>query len=112
MATAIEAIYRDLEYAKSLIKKHALRDISEDDEDATIKENNDFNSQPLTPDRTGTSSAESMDGSGRGAVSEDWSVISDQEREGSPRHISKRAPSPSKRSQLAAAVLSMLPSRS
>ena len=81
MATAIEAIYRDLEYARSLIKghMHALehRDDGSDPEHATIHEMRGHS--PSGTSRTGTHSGHSsIDSTNRGAVS-DWSVISDQE---------------------------------
>ena len=61
-----------------------------------------------TPDRNGASSVDSWhDESGQGAPSEDWSVISDSEERRSSRDI-RESPT-SKRSSLAAAVLSVLP---
>ena len=74
MATAIEAIYRDLEYARSLIK--GGRDDLIDAEHATIRERH--TSPRPSPERSGTHSARSSTCSTRGAPSE-WSVISDQE---------------------------------
>ncbi|CAL1696325.1 unnamed protein product [Somion occarium] len=74
VATAIEAIYRDLEYARSLIKGIVAKDESRsdrfDDERDTIRE------QGLS---ASTSRSRRLSGeSSRGATS-DWSVISDQE---------------------------------
>ncbi|THH29724.1 hypothetical protein EUX98_g4467 [Antrodiella citrinella] len=81
VATAVEAIYRDLEYARSLIKGrvHAMehRDAfdASDHEHATIRESKGHSPHPRTGTHSGHSS---IDSSRRGAVS-DWSVISDQE---------------------------------
>jgi hypothetical protein len=107
-ATAVEAIYRDLEYARSLIKRTAQDDLSDiiDDEDATIR---DYEQQRPSSSHSGYSS-----GSGRGASSEDWSVISDQEDQpGSrPSRLNDSTVDRSstfKRNSLAAAVLSVLP---
>ena len=79
VATAIEALYRDLEYARTLIKgqPHNVephREDGFDPEHATIRE-----SRGQSPSRTGTHSGHSsIDSTPPGAVS-DWSVISDQE---------------------------------
>ncbi|KAI8995413.1 hypothetical protein BD414DRAFT_435240 [Trametes punicea] len=70
VATAIEAIYRDLEYARSLIKGNAQRDMHQelfDAEHATIR---DYPSSPLEHP--------SPSGSATGPAS-DWSVISDSD---------------------------------
>ena len=76
MATAIEAIYRDLEYARSLIKGAAHRDLREelfDAEHATIR---DYpSSTPL----------EHPSPSGSAIASSEWSVISDSDE---PSHTS------------------------
>lgn len=69
MATAIEAIYRDLDYARSLIKGIAHQD--EEAERATLRERH----SPSPARKSPHSSASSAHG---GATS-DWSVISDQE---------------------------------
>lgn len=110
-ATATEAIYRDLEYARSLIKRAAHDDLLEDvivDEDATIR---DYERRPSS-----SHSGYSSSGSGPGASSEDWSVVSDQEDRrssmGSRRSRSDGPvdrPSTFKRNSLAAAVMSVLP---
>lgn len=107
-ATAVEAIYRDLEYARSLIKRTAQDDLSDviDDEDATIR---DYEQQRPSSSHSGYSS-----GSGRGASSEDWSVISDQEDQPGSRpsrlyDTTVDRSSTFKRNSLAAAVLSVLP---
>ncbi|KAJ7071464.1 glycosyltransferase family 1 protein [Mycena amicta] len=102
VATAIESIYRDLDYARSLIK----RVVPESDEDL----DNEVEGEHSTiRDRSGYSSSGSTAG---GAGSEDWSVISEQDgrrRSISSQHSDEREPS-SKRNSLAAAVLSVLPS--
>lgn len=77
METAIEAIYRDLEYARSLVKDPVAGDLHEDTPDAehaTIRESR----QPLSPEPSGARSASSSVSSAHDAPS-DWSVISDQE---------------------------------
>lgn len=76
MGTAIEAIYRDLEYARSLIKGSPRSPGHELDqpEHATIRRASS-KTPPSPARRSGDSSASSAHG---GAVS-DWSVISDQE---------------------------------
>ena len=80
VATAVESIYRDLEYARSLIKQHHdthdLGDISEvDGEDSTIRNRDNMSPSSLSGDSSG--------GSVRGAPSEDWSIISEQDGGGS-----------------------------
>lgn len=74
VGTAIEALYRDLEYARSLVKDPVAYDLREDTldaEHATIREYR----QPLSPEPRSASSSVS---SAHDAPS-DWSVISDQE---------------------------------
>ena len=74
VTTAIESIYRDLEYARSLIKQHhgdGLENIEVDGEDSTIRNHDDMSPSSL--------SGYSSSGSVRGAPSEDWSVISEQD---------------------------------
>jgi sterol 3beta-glucosyltransferase len=93
VTTAIESIYRDLEYARSLIKRGPIRD---EEEHATIRER--------------ANSAFSSTGSLHNAPSEDWSVISDPED--GHRNSLGSASSPersTKRSSLASAVMSALP---
>ncbi|KAG7099574.1 hypothetical protein E1B28_001404 [Marasmius oreades] len=113
VATAIESIYRDLEYAKSLIKHNSADTDDEtsdlDDGDGTIRD------QDL-PQTRSTWSGRSSSGSARGdgAPSEDWSVISDQDDRRlsfSSRHSEGKQPSTdrSKRASIAAAMLSVLP---
>jgi len=107
----VEAIYRDLEYARSLVKRTVHDDLLEDiidDGDATIR---DYEHRPSS-----SQSGYSSSGSGPGASSEDWSVISDQEdRRSSMGSRRSRTdgpvdrPSTFKRNSLAAAVMSVLP---
>ena len=72
MATAIEAIYRDLDYARSLVKGLTHQD--DEAERATLRERLSPSPARRTP-RSPRSSASSAHG---GAIS-DWSVISDQD---------------------------------
>ena len=75
VTVAIESIYRDLEYARSLIKHHGVDDLEGigevDGEDSTIRNHDDMSPSSL--------SGYSSGGSLRGAPSEDWSVISEQD---------------------------------
>ncbi|RDB29507.1 Sterol 3-beta-glucosyltransferase [Hypsizygus marmoreus] len=71
VSTAIESLYRDLEYARSLIK----RTNSDDDDDEMDNEHSTVRNQ----DHSGSHSGYSSSGSARGAPSEDWSVISEQD---------------------------------
>ena len=75
VGTAIEAIYRDLDYARSLIKGTPAAADGQDDELATIRER--YSSSPAASPgrRSGHSSRSSAQGGG--APSSDWSVISD-----------------------------------
>ena len=85
VATAIEAIYRDLEYARSLIKGAAQRDAQIEPEEyfdaehATIR---DYPASSTPPEHPSPSCSAS------GAVS-DWSVISDSDE---PEHESRSSP--------------------
>ncbi|KAG6335630.1 hypothetical protein ID866_3466, partial [Astraeus odoratus] len=99
IATGIECIYRDLDYARSLIKRPP--EVVEEAEDG-----------PSVSDDAGSRSRYDSVGSQRG--SEDWSVISDLEDRrssfGSRRSDGKLDPSSSfKRTSLAAAMMSVLP---
>ncbi|KZT22136.1 glycosyltransferase family 1 protein [Neolentinus lepideus HHB14362 ss-1] len=100
--TAIEAIYRDLEYARSLIKNPHD---DPDGENATIRDVDNTNpSSGSTPDRPSPveSSTESI------RSSEDWSVISD----GGMSDGGPARPDVGRRSSLGAAVLSVMPKSS
>lgn len=109
----MESIYRDLEYARSLIKRTSSDEDGDemDTEDATIKD--DDHAYPSNPS-SGSHSGYSSGGSARGAPSEDWSVISDQDDRrsslGSGRSEGQLSRSGSaKRTSFTAAVLSVLP---
>ncbi|KAF8922217.1 hypothetical protein CPB85DRAFT_1465830 [Mucidula mucida] len=104
VATAVESIYRDLDYARSLIKRTISE--SEDEEEAdtgqgTIRQHRRQSSGPVDPS-SGSSS------SGGGAPSEDWSVISEQDERRSS-FGSRDSKSNSKRNSGFAAMLSVLP---
>ncbi|KAL0577594.1 Sterol 3-beta-glucosyltransferase [Marasmius crinis-equi] len=111
VATAIESIYRDLEYAKSLIKQRNGSDTDDEDEeleeeDGTIRHRR----RSSRPRSSGYSSSGS--GRGEGAPSEDWSVISDQEERRTSVGSDGKRPSTAdrgKRASIAAAMLSVLP---
>jgi sterol 3beta-glucosyltransferase len=98
VSIAIESLYRDLEYARSLIKNRAVHlDDASDEEHGTVKD--------------GPLSGYSSSGSARGALSEDWSVIPEQDdrTSSSSSRQSTSVERSGKRSSLAAAVLSVLP---
>ncbi|KAK7468549.1 Sterol 3-beta-glucosyltransferase [Stygiomarasmius scandens] len=116
VATAIESIYRDLEYAKSLIKR-SVPDTSDDEdehEDSTIRRHRRRKS---SDPQSGYSSS----GSAWGAPSEDWSVISEQDDRrssissrrsrsgGRSRSRQSSEDQTSRRTSIAAAMLSVLP---
>ena len=107
MEEAIEAIYRDLEYARSLIKRRGVEeDIDELDE---LEADGSTILAVHGQDYSGYDSS----GSGRGA-SEDWSLVGDPEdrRSSFGSRISEGRPSkdsPNKRNSIAAAVRSVLP---
>ncbi|KAJ7124733.1 glycosyltransferase family 1 protein [Mycena crocata] len=110
VATAVESIYRDMDYARSLIKRVVpdSDDEVEDDidgEHSTIRDRPNLTAEP----QSGYSSSESAPGG-----SEDWSVISEQDGRRSSissQHSDSRSPDhSSKRNSLAAAVMSVLPS--
>ncbi|KAF7784577.1 CAZyme family GT1 [Agaricus bisporus var. burnettii] len=116
VATAIESIYRDLEYARSLIKRPVVEDAEEDDtEHSTIRNTDPSPGHTRSPS---TTSGHSSTASLRAAPSEDWSVISDQEGQEGERNSPESSPSnegkglrhsPMKRTSIAAAMLSVLP---
>ncbi|KAF8078251.1 glycosyltransferase family 1 protein [Lyophyllum atratum] len=101
VTTAIECIYRDLEYARSLVKHASTDEDEEDNEHSTVRHQ----------DYSGSQSGYSSSGSARGAPSEDWSVISEQDDRrsslGSRRSLSRDTSA--KRTSFTAAVLSVLP---
>ncbi|KAH9044774.1 hypothetical protein EDB85DRAFT_2070865 [Lactarius pseudohatsudake] len=99
VATAIEAIYRDLEYSRTLIKRPS----APDEQDATIRERGASSSPPSRSEtRSGGSSA-------GGAPSEDWSVVSDPDDLHSSVGSSVKGAKLSKRNSITAAMLSVLP---
>ena len=108
MANAIECIYRDLEYAKSLIKQPYV-DESEipgmtlEDEDSTIRRQR--SGSPLSGSRS--SSGHSVQGA---PSEEEWSVISNpDERRSSTGSRLADSKTAGKRTSFAAAVMSVLP---
>ncbi|KAJ3570870.1 hypothetical protein NP233_g4123 [Leucocoprinus birnbaumii] len=116
VATAIESIYRDLEYARSLIKHTAVEDPGDDvdNEHSTIR-NREASSNNFSPS---SYSGYGSVGSLRGPPSEDWSVISDSEDQDRERRSSVGSQlgeakgskdSPPKQKSIAAAMLSVLP---
>jgi sterol 3beta-glucosyltransferase len=112
VATAIEAIYRDLEYARTLIKWPGAPDSEErqgdvnDAEDATIRERG---SPSLPSSRSETRSGGSSAG-GR-PPSEDWSVVSDPDDlyPSVSSSLNGKGAKLSKRNSLTAAMFSVLP---
>ncbi|KAG6814047.1 hypothetical protein H0H92_003897 [Tricholoma furcatifolium] len=100
VTTAIECIYRDLEYARTLIKHADIDEGEEDNERTTVRHL-----------EQGSQSGYSSSGSIRGTPSEDWSVISEQDDRrssvGSSHSVSRGTSAT--RTSLTAAVLSMLP---
>ncbi|KAF8559354.1 hypothetical protein OG21DRAFT_1600527 [Imleria badia] len=109
VATAIEAIYRDLDYARSLIRRPATELM---EGDGVTKEEQFCDSSTSTLDRSSPRSRYDSFGSQRG--SEDWSVISDAEdrRSSFSSRISNGKMDRSatlNRNSLAAAVMSVLP---
>ena len=121
MATAIESIYRDMEYARLLMDPKHKKQAGEgkgasDDSDSDIDEERPHKdtkhrrtpSSQASPDsRSGYSSSASA----QGAASEDWSVISDQEDNQSSRgsQLLDGKAKQDKRRSFTAAVLSVLP---
>ncbi|KIK49556.1 glycosyltransferase family 1 protein [Suillus luteus UH-Slu-Lm8-n1] len=108
VATAIEAIYRDLDYARSLIKRTPHESEAVHDVEGAARDEQNAQS---TLERSGSGSRASVDSR---RVSEDWSVISDgddRRPSGSGRVSDGKLDRSStfKRSSLAAAVMSVLP---
>lgn len=101
VAVAVESIYRDLEYARSLIKRHTAEEHedSKEDEGSTVR----------VHDNISPGSLSSSAGSGRGVASEDWSVISEQDERRSSLGSHHSGSRSAKRTSFAAAVLSVLP---
>ncbi|KAF8649852.1 hypothetical protein AX16_005615 [Volvariella volvacea WC 439] len=113
VGTAIESIYRDLEYARSLIKRNnhaddSAADDTDEPEELEAEQSTILPSQSAPDGYSGYSSS----GSARGAPSEDWSLVSDvDERRSSigSRTSEKTRDSSTKRTSLVAAVWSVLP---
>ncbi|KIJ21504.1 glycosyltransferase family 1 protein [Paxillus involutus ATCC 200175] len=110
VATAIEAIYRDLDYARSLIRQPANGSTDAAEGSNATKEEQSIDFSTSTLDRSGSRSRYDSFGS----HSEDWSVISDGEDRrssfGSRKSEGKLDRSLTlKRNSLAAAVMSVLP---
>ena len=106
VATAIEAIYRDLEYARTFLKRSGAHDDVNDAEHATIREKGTSSSPPSRSEtRSGGSST------GGGPPSEDWSVVSDPDDLYSSvgSSLSGKGTRLSKRNSLTTAMLSVLP---
>jgi sterol 3beta-glucosyltransferase len=104
VSTAIESIYRDLEYARSLIKRHRNEESDgEAETDLSTIRNHDHRVSYSSESYSGYNSS----GSVRGAPSEEWSVISDQDDRRSS--IGSRRNNKGKRTSFTAAVLSVLP---
>ncbi|PFH54756.1 glycosyltransferase family 1 protein [Amanita thiersii Skay4041] len=108
VATAIESIYRDLEYARSLIKRAPADSLSCDDE-VDAEHSND--GQAINPS---SSSGRNSGSCARRVPSEEWSVISEQDdrrssvsSRHSEGHLARD--NSSKRASFTAAVLSVLP---
>ncbi|KAM6498379.1 glycosyltransferase family 1 protein [Amanita muscaria] len=102
VATAIESIYRDLEYARSLIKalptETYLQDEAETQDSSAALSSDPQASSPLSGPRR--------------SPSEEWSVISEQDDHRSSissRHSGVVRENNSRRGSLAAAVLAVLP---
>jgi sterol 3beta-glucosyltransferase len=108
VATAIEAIYRDLEYARTLIKRPGAPEErageTDDAEDVTIRERVPSSPPSTSETRSGGSST------GGGPPSEDWSVVSDlDDLHSSVGSLNGKGAKSPKRSSLTAAMLSVLP---
>ncbi|KAG2155467.1 glycosyltransferase family 1 protein [Suillus clintonianus] len=113
VATAIEAIYRDLDYARSLIKRTPNESEATHDVEGTARDEHNIVSSHSTLERSGSGSGSQTSTDSR-RVSEDWSVISDGDDKrpsGSGRSSDCKLDRSStfKRSSLAAAVMSVLP---
>ncbi|KAG8220047.1 glycosyltransferase family 1 protein [Butyriboletus roseoflavus] len=111
VAIAVEAIYRDLDYARSLIRRPSNGPTDLVEGESVTKEEQPSDPSTSTPDRSSPRSRYDSFGSQRG--SEDWSVISDSEDRRSSfssRSNGKMDRSATlKRNNLTAAVISVLP---
>jgi sterol 3beta-glucosyltransferase len=112
VATAIEALYRDLEYARTLIKRPGAPDSDErqgdvtEAEGATIRERGVLSSTPSGPETRSSGSS-----TGGRPPSEDWSVVSDPDDLYSSvgSSLNAKGAKLSKRNSLTAAMFSVLP---
>lgn len=109
---AVESIYRDMEYARSLtLKRRAGLALNHKaGEDDTEIEKSHHNIRPLSlslPRCTERPPTRSSDDSAAGAASEDWSVISDPED--TVRRSSSDKKQQGRRRSFTSAVLSALP---
>jgi sterol 3beta-glucosyltransferase len=113
VATAIESIYRDLEYARTLIKHNPLDENAPPEaEDATIR-----NQDVLPESRPSTPEAQQDNSGYLSTPSEDWSVVSEldasltmeRRRSSVSSKQQQSAPQSPKRGGFSATVLSVLP---
>ncbi|KAL5518675.1 ATG26 [Sanghuangporus vaninii] len=106
VATAIESIYRDLEYARSLIKTSRAESENDTIREVRRPQSSNLSTAFSSPQSSADSYVEAQE-----APSEDWSVISDSDEKRSSRHSTdmRTQSTASKRSSLAAAVFSVLP---
>ena len=121
MATAIESIYRDLEYARSLIKAPPTQPRPlpphDDSDQELVLENSTIRDSVTTNNSEHNSGYNSS--SGGGAPSEDWSMVSADGEERRPSTSGSRPPVQrrrssadriaNKRNSIAAAMLAVLP---
>lgn len=108
VATAIESIYRDLEYARSLVKRPNNNNEESDPSPLTSKDEDSL------PSSAHSGSGYSSSGSAQRAHSDDWSVISEQDDRRSsmssqPSEGRLTRECSAKRTSFTAAVLSVLP---
>jgi sterol 3beta-glucosyltransferase len=104
VANAVEAIYRDLEYARSLIKRHTEpSDEHLDDDEAGGEGTTLTNYQRHRRIRSRSDAADRLDSSTGSGRSDDWSVVSGDEE---PERLGMTS-SP-KRKSLAATTLQAL----
>ncbi|KAI5827594.1 glycosyltransferase family 1 protein [Schizophyllum commune Tattone D] len=121
VATAIESIYRDLEYARSLIKAPPTQPRPlpphDDSDEELVLENSTIRDSVTTNNSEHNSGYNSS--SGGGAPSEDWSMVSADGEERRPSTSGSRPPVQrrrssadrivNKRNSIAAAMLAVLP---
>jgi hypothetical protein len=109
VATAIESIYRDLEYARSLIKRTSVDD---DSEKVIITKPHTGRVRVHQKKLSLSTAGSGYDSSGSAMASEDWSVVSDPDE---PRQVEEqrgsldRTQAHKRSTSIAAAMLSVLP---